>query len=147
MAFFLTKSRYFSRLELNRYPRSPLDCRAFFKNMEIDIKGFQRALSQIAQERGIPAEKIIETIEAAMATAYKKDYGQKGQKIKAKFNPVSGAVKFWQVKLVVDKDMLYTEEEIEKLKEEKELPAVEASEPEEGKKIVFNPEKHICSRT
>ncbi|MBU3895951.1 transcription termination factor NusA [Patescibacteria group bacterium] len=111
--------------------------------MEIDIKGFQRALSQIAQERGIPAEKIIETIEAAMATAYKKDYGQKGQKIKAKFNPVSGAVKFWQVKLVVDKDMLYTEEEIEKLKEEKELPAVEASEPEEGKKIVFNPEKHI----
>jgi len=111
--------------------------------MEIDIKSFHRALNQIAQERGIPAEKIIETLEAAIATAYKKDYGKKGQKIKAKFNPVSGDVKFWQVKLVVDKDMIYSEEEIEKLKEEKEIAVVEAAEHEEGKKVVFNPEKHI----
>ena len=63
------------------------------------------------------AKKIIETIEAAIATAYKKDYGQKGQKIKAKFNPVSGDVKFWQVKLVVDDSMLYTEQEIEEMKD------------------------------
>ncbi len=85
--------------------------------MEIDIKSFQRALAQVAQDRGISPEKIIETLEAAIATAYKKDYGKKGQKIKAKFNPITGDVKFWQVKLVVDKDMLYSEEEIEKLKE------------------------------
>lgn len=111
--------------------------------MEIDIKSFHRALAQIAQERGIPAEKIIETLESAIATAYKKDYGQKGQKIKAKFNPVSGEVKFWQVKLVVDKDMIYTEEEIEQLKEKKEIFFVESAEHEEGKKVVFNTEKHI----
>ncbi|MBU2539748.1 transcription termination factor NusA [Patescibacteria group bacterium] len=111
--------------------------------MEIDIKSFHRALNQIAQERGIPAEKIIETLEAAIATAYKKDYGKKGQKIKAKFNPVSGDVKFWQIMLVVDKDMIYSEEEIEKLKEKKEIAVVEAEEHEEGKKVVFNPEKHI----
>ncbi len=111
--------------------------------MEIDIKSFHRALAQIAQERGIPAEKIIETLESAMATAYKKDYGQKGQKIKAKFNPVSGEVKFWQVKLVVDKDMIYTEEEIEQLKEKKEIFFAESAEHEEGKKVVFNAEKHI----
>ncbi|MFA5877872.1 MAG: transcription termination factor NusA [Candidatus Staskawiczbacteria bacterium] len=110
--------------------------------MEIDIKGFQRALSQVAQDRGISAEKIIETLEAAIATAYKKDYGKKGQKIKASFNPVSGDVKFWQIKLVVDQDMLYTEEELEALKEKKELP-MENAEHEEGKKVVFNEEKHI----
>ncbi len=110
----------------------------------MDIKSFQRALAQIAEERGISAEKVIETIEAAIATAYKKDYGQKGQKIKAKFNPVSGDVKFWQIKLVVDNAMLYTDEEIEEMKENKELPKEDYREGEEApKKYVFNSEKHI----
>jgi len=120
--------------------------------MDIDIKSFHRALTQIAQDRGIPEEKIIETLEAAIATAYKKDYGKKGQKIKAKFNPVSGDVKFWQVKLVVDKDMIYSEEEIEKLKatssealaKEEEGPAfTKVAADGELKKVIFNPEKHI----
>lgn len=110
--------------------------------MEIDIKSFHRALAQIAQDRGIAPERIIETLEAAIASAYKKDYGKKGQKIKAKFNTVSGDVKFWQVKLVVDEKMIYSEEEIEKLKEKKEIAIAEAAEHEEGKKVVFNPEKH-----
>ena len=110
----------------------------------MDIKSFKGALGQIAEQRGISPEKVIETIEAAIATAYKKDYGKKGQKIKAKFNPVSGDVKFWQVKLVVDDSMLYTEEEIEEMKEKKELPREEFKEGEETtKKFVFNEEKHI----
>src|SRR5581483_1725606 len=113
----------------------------------MDIKSFQRALAQIAETRGISPEVIIETLEAALATAYKKDYGQKGQKIKAKFNPVSGDVKFWQVKLVVDDSMLYTPEEIEALKEKKVTLYEDFEKHEEGqevpKKIVFNPEKHI----
>ncbi|MCX6718260.1 MAG: transcription termination factor NusA [Candidatus Staskawiczbacteria bacterium] len=110
----------------------------------MDIKSFKGALNQIAEERGISPEKVIETIEAAIATAYKKDYGQKGQKIKAKFNPVSGDVKFWQIKLVVDNGMLYTDEEIEEMKERKEIPQDEARAGEEPpKKYVFNPEKHI----
>lgn len=113
----------------------------------MDIKNFQRALVQIAETRGISEQAIIETLEAAIATAYKKDYGQKGQKIKAKFNPVSGDVKFWQVKLVVDESMLYTPEEIEELKEKKSMPLEDfqpASEGQEAtKKVVFNPEKHV----
>jgi len=110
----------------------------------MDLKGFKGALAQIAEERGISPEKVIETIEAAIATAYKKDYGQKGQKIKAKFNPVSGDAKFWQVKLVVDDSMLYTEEEVEEMQERKEILQDEARPGEEApKKYVFNPEKHI----
>ncbi|OGZ63294.1 MAG: transcription termination factor NusA [Candidatus Staskawiczbacteria bacterium RIFCSPHIGHO2_02_FULL_34_10] len=111
------------------------------------MKSFQRALGQIAEVRGISPEVIIETLEAAIATAYKKDYGQKGQKIKAKFNPVSGDVKFWQVKLVVDESMLYTEEEIEALKEKKIMPSEDFDRVVEGqeapKKVVYNPEKHV----
>src|SRR6185295_5864417 len=113
----------------------------------MDIKSFQRAMAQIAEARGISPEVIIETLEAALATAYKKDYGKKGQKIKAKFNPVSGDAQFWQLKLVVDESMLYTEEEIEALKEKKIIPAEDFDRVDEGgetpKKVVFNPEKHI----
>jgi len=118
----------------------------------VDIKSFHRALAQIAEARGITPEKIIETIEAALATAYKKDYGEKGQKIKTKFDPVSGDSKFWQIKLVVDDSMLYTEEEIEELKEKKIIPhedfdriqkTTEDGALEEPKKVIFNPEKHI----
>ena len=110
----------------------------------MDIKGFKGALAQIAEERGISPERVIETIEAAIATAYKKDYGEKGQKIKAKFNSVSGDVQFWQIKLVVDNSMLYTDEEIEEMKENKIIPQDEARAGEEApKKYVFNPEKHI----
>ncbi len=113
----------------------------------VDIKSFQGALRQIAETRGISAEVIIGTIEAALATAYKKDYGKKGQKIKAKFNPVSGDAQFWQLKLVVDESMLYTQEEIDTLKEKKIIPAEDFDRWQEGeeapKKVVFNPEKHI----
>ena len=108
-----------------------------------DIKNFTVAIAQIAEEKGIPAEKVIETIEMAIAAAYKKDYGQKGQIIKAKLDPESGSVKFWQVKQVLTEDMIYSEEELEKMKEERiEGPA--SAEAMAGKeKVRFNPEKHI----
>jgi len=113
----------------------------------MDLKLFQRALAQIAEARGISPEVVIETLEVAIATAYKKDYGQKGQKIKAKFNPVSGDVKFWQVKLVVDQSMLYTPEEIEELKSKRTVLAedfqMSGEDDEAPKKVVFNPEKYI----
>ena len=117
----------------------------------MDIKSFKGALAQIAEERGISPEKVIETIEAAIATAYKKDYGQKGQKIKAKFNPVSGDVKFWQIKLVVDSSMLYTDEEIEEMSRSQSdrgsstESGKDEGEDGEAKKYIFNPEKHIMA--
>ena len=107
----------------------------------MDLKSFTSAISQIAEERGIAAEKVIETIEMAIAAAYKKEYGKKGQMIKCKLDPVSGEAKFWLVKLVVDESMIYSEEELEKLKEKRES---ELEMTEDGaKKVRFNPEKHI----
>jgi len=105
----------------------------------MDLKNFTSAISQIAEEKGIPAEKVIETIEMAIAAAYKKDYGKKGQIIKAKLNQKTGEVKFWQVKEVLTEDMIYSEEELAKLKESS---SAEASEDKE-KKVRFNPERHV----
>lgn len=109
----------------------------------MDIKNFTSAITQIAEEKGIAVDKVIETIEQAIAAAYKKDYGKKGQMIKAKLNPESGNVKFWQVKQVLDESMIYSEEELEKMKEKKEDFPSENAVKEEERKVHFNPERHI----
>jgi N utilization substance protein A len=63
---------------------------------------FGSAISALCEEKGISKEKVIETISAALAAAYKKDYGKKGQNIRAEFDEVSGGAKFYLVKEVVD---------------------------------------------
>jgi transcription termination/antitermination protein NusA len=102
----------------------------------MDLKNFASAVSQIAEEKGISYEKIVESIETALAAAYKKDYGKKGQIVKAKLDPVTGGVRFWQVKIAVTEDMIYSEEELEALKDKEEITGDE-------KKIHFNDEKYI----
>jgi N utilization substance protein A len=104
----------------------------------MDIKSLKSAIAQIAEEKGIPFEKVLEDIEAAIAAAYKKEYGKKGQTIKCKFDLETGQLKFWQTKLVVDQSMIYSEEELKKL--EKEKVALPQGKPE---KVRFNPEKHL----
>lgn len=101
----------------------------------MDLKIFTSAIAQIAEEKGISQERVIETIESAIAAAYKKDYGKKGQIVKAKLDSETGRVEFWQIKQVLDKSVVYSEKELEKLKERK-------MEPIEGK-VRFNSERHI----
>lgn len=110
----------------------------------MDLKTFTSAISQIAEEKGIPKEKVIEIIEMAIAAAYKKDYGVKGQIIRAKLNEETGEAKFSQIKIAVDSSMILSEEEIEELKTKKEKIIGAPEQIEEGeKKFRFNPEKHI----
>ncbi|XOB42160.1 MAG: transcription termination factor NusA [Candidatus Nealsonbacteria bacterium] len=103
----------------------------------MDMKNFTSAISQIAEEKGISSEKVLETIEQALAAAYKKDYGKKGQVIKAKLDEKSGDVKFWQEKTVVSEKMIYSEKELEELQQSS------AKTAEDKEKIRFNPEKYI----
>ncbi|MDP3990760.1 MAG: transcription termination factor NusA [Candidatus Nealsonbacteria bacterium] len=115
----------------------------------MDLKNFTSAITQIAEEKGIPQEKVIEIIEMAVAAAYKKDYGKKGQITKAKLNPKTGQLKFWQIKQVVAEDMIYSDAELSEMKvkadkDEAELHRqTEELKEGESKKIRFNPEKHI----
>jgi N utilization substance protein A len=71
----------------------------------LDIKTFKSALEQLEEERKIPKAKILDAIEQAMAAAYKKDYGKKGQIIRAKFDLETGKTDFFQVKIVVDESI------------------------------------------
>lgn len=48
----------------------------------------------------------------ALAAAYKRDYGKRGQIIRAKMDPESGHVEVRQVKIIVDESLIKSEEEI-----------------------------------
>jgi N utilization substance protein A len=75
---------------------------------------FGSAIAQICEEKGISKEKVVEAIESALAAAYKKDYGRRGQHIRAEFNEVTGGADFYLVKEVVDETTrVFEEEEIE----------------------------------
>ncbi len=100
-----------------------------------DLKVINSVLDQLEEERGIPREKIIEAIEAALATAYKKEYGKKGQIVRAKFDISSGATEFFQVKIVVDDTKVIMPQE------DPEAEPIERDPNDE--RIFFNSEHHI----
>jgi len=122
----------------------------------LDLKTMKSALEQLEQERGISKEKIFDAIEAALAAAYKKDYGKKGQIVRAKLDMDSGKTDFVQVKIVVDDTMVRMPVEGEEEESEIDAPvkfpvapvATEATEGGEGEEAIdtrvrFNPEHHI----
>jgi N utilization substance protein A len=114
----------------------------------IRLGEFGSAIMQISEEKGIPKDKVIETIEAALSAAYKKEYGKKGQHIRAEFNQVNGSAKFFKLLEVVDEttrefaDVNPDSEEVQEklaLSGEKE----EKNENEEEKLPRFNLERDI----
>lgn len=110
-----------------------------------DLKVLNSALQQLEEEKGISRDKILGAIEDALAAAYKKDYGKRGQIIRAKFDLNTGDVDFYKVKIVVDESMIKepTSSDEEAPEPEAEPPA-DTEEGEEGdKKVLFNEEHHI----
>ncbi len=68
----------------------------------MDLKSLAVAVDQIAAEKGIPAEKVMGAIEAAIAAAYKREYRKRSEVVRAKFDSKTGDMQFWQVKTAVD---------------------------------------------
>jgi len=100
----------------------------------LDLKTMKSALEQLEVERKIPREKIIDAIEQALAAAYKKDYGKKGQIIRVKIDIETGVMEFYQIKIAVDDTLVRmgTEES----EEEEEIS-------EDDERVHFNEEHHI----
>lgn len=83
---------------------------------------FIQAINQIADEKGLPRERVVETVEAALAAAYRKDYGEKDQTIKVNLNPETGAMEIFLVQEVVEEveneESQLTEKEAKKIKKD-----------------------------
>ncbi len=64
---------------------------------------FLIAVTQLAAERHLPREAVISAIEAALASAYKRDSVLAGQEISVSLNPANGELKLFTHKTVVQK--------------------------------------------
>ena len=107
-----------------------------------DLKVINSVLGELEELRGIPRARIIEAIEAALATAYKKEYGKRGQIIRTTFDVKTGETHFFQVKVVVDESRVIFPEEAERLEDEaNENP--EQAEVVADERAIYNPEQHI----
>jgi N utilization substance protein A len=77
----------------------------------------KQAIEEICQEKNIPYQSVIETIEAALAVAYRKDFGQPNENVVVDFNVDDGTSRVFDVKTVVNDD-LYAEYEAEQKRRE-----------------------------
>lgn len=57
------------------------------------VTEFSAALKQVAIERGIPEESILETIKVAIASAYRKDYGTDVDSVEVELDQATGETK------------------------------------------------------
>ncbi len=116
-----------------------------------DLKVIHSVLDQMEDERGISREKMMDAIEQALATAYKKEFGKRGQIIRAHFDINSGATIFSQIKIVADEttvridDQVNHETEVDERHSHQEV--VEAPSADGDARVRFDAEKHILIET
>lgn len=112
----------------------------------MDFRQVVSIINQIAKERGIDPEKVVAALEDSIATAYRKEYGERGEVIKAKIDLNTGEAKFWQEKEVVDESTvrILSEEEMAEEEVAAETVPAEVIEAESEEKLPrYNPERHI----
>ncbi len=113
----------------------------FLINTMLNIKDISRALKQVAEEKGLEPERVLEAIESSIAAAYKKEYGTRGDIVRAKLDSKSGELRFWQVKTIVDESTVRI---VEEGTEEAAVP--EAVSPEQQGEAAlprYNAERHV----
>lgn len=86
------------------------------------------AIQQICEEKNIPVSAVVETIEQALASAYRKDFGEPNQNVKVEFDPVTGGSRIFDVKSVVEGPA----EGEEEINEKKEILLADANKIQSG---------------
>src|SRR3989344_2895681 len=100
-----------------------------------------QAIRLVCDEKNISMDSVIATIEAALAAAYRKDFGEKNQNIVVEFDTETAGSKVYDVKTVVpDVDLEAQEKQLEEQKARREA-GEEIPEEEEVKR--FNPKTEI----
>jgi N utilization substance protein A len=70
--------------------------------MELETKQLVLAVKSIAEEKNLPEEVVQEAIEQALAAAWRKDFGDREQEVRARINLNTGAVDVFVSKEVVE---------------------------------------------
>lgn len=66
------------------------------------ISPFMAAIDELCEEKGLDKEVVLETVEAALAAAYRKEYGRPKQLIRAEMDPATGEAEMYRVYDVVE---------------------------------------------
>ncbi len=66
------------------------------------VSPFMLAIEDICEEKGLDKAIILETVEAALAAAYRKDYGKAHQIIRAKLDPDTGQAEMFRIYDVIE---------------------------------------------
>lgn len=69
---------------------------------DLNLKQLALSIRQIAEEKNLPEETVHDIIEQAIAAAYRRDFGDREQEVRAQLNASSGKVKVYITKEVVD---------------------------------------------
>ena len=93
-----------------------------------------QAIKQICEEKNLSYESVLETVESALAAAYRKDFGNKLQNIKVQFDPENGNIRVFDVKEVVEDIDLEEEERRAEERKKQEQEKTEEGEKSKGKR-------------
>lgn len=106
-----------------------------------------KAIQVVCDEKNLTYEAVMETIEAALAAAYRKDFGNKQQNIKVKFDPDTGDMKAWDVKTVVEdiepEALEKAQEELSARREKARVEKRELTDEETADLPRFNPKTEL----
>jgi len=64
------------------------------------VSKFMAAINQICDEKNLEPKVVLESVEAALAAAYKKDYGSREQEVRVELDPETGGAKVFVSKEV-----------------------------------------------
>jgi len=106
-----------------------------------------KAIQFLCDEKNLSYDSVMEAIEFALAAAYRKDFGNKQQNIKVKFDPETGDMQVWDIKNVV-KDiaedvLLSAQEELTARREKARQENRELTDEEIADLPRFNPKTEI----
>lgn len=106
-----------------------------------------KAIQILCEEKNLSYEAVMETIETALAAAYRKDFGNKQQNIKVKFDPETADMQAWDIKTVVediDEEVLKNaQDEMTRLREKARDDGRELTEEETAELPHFNPKTEL----
>ncbi len=111
------------------------------------MSDISKAIEHLCDEKGLDSSIVMEALEAALGAAYRKDFGNRQQNIKVQFDPMTGDIKVWDIKEVVEdieeEALEAAQEELTRLREEAKAENRELTEDETDSIVRFNPKMQL----
>lgn len=106
-----------------------------------------KSIQIICDEKGLEYDAVIKAIEAALAAAYRKDFGTRQGNYMVKFDTETGDIKVWDVKEVVEdideEELEKAQEELSQLREKARAEDRELAEEDVAHLVQFNPKTEL----